>query len=383
VSFDGQPVTDGEPVTGATDATDVADPSQKKRARFRRLRPLLRVLLALVAIGVGVWVLSGHSAELENASSYLTQIRWGWLVFAIGLEVGSIVSFALVQQKLLQAGAVHQGLRWLTGVTLANIAISDSLPTGSIIATIFTYRQYRKKGADEVLAGWAMVALLMVTSVTLAVLAAVGVGIAGSESSSSGFVGVTIGVLVVTMVVAILFVQRRALLWGLGKISLLIGKILPNLRFKPDELMERLVLRLNAVHLSKGQVAVTLAWGLANWVLDCGCLILSFTALGIGVPWRGLLLAYGVGQLAANLPITPGGLGVVEGSLVIALVAYGGAEASAGAAVFLYRLISFWGELPFGWVAWGWLARRKKAEEIQPVVFAGVSPMDAEEVSAK
>ena len=41
-------------------------------------------------------------------------------------------------------------------------------------------------------------------------------------------------------------------------------------------------------------------------------------------------------QLAANLPITPGGLGVVEGSLTIALVAYGGGRDSTVAAVLLY-----------------------------------------------
>ena len=35
------------------------------------------------------------------------------------------------------------------------------------------------------------------------------------------------------------------------------------------------------------------------------------------VPWRGILLAYGAGQLAVNLPVTPGGLGVVEGSLTV------------------------------------------------------------------
>jgi putative heme transporter len=83
--------------------------------------------------------------------------------------------------------------------------------------------------------------------------------------------------------------------------------------------------------------------------------------VGAGVPWRGLLLAYGAGQLAANLPITPGGLGVVEGSLTIALVEYGGVEASTVAAVLLYRIISFWGFLPVGWAAWGgvtWANRR-------------------------
>jgi uncharacterized protein (TIRG00374 family) len=75
--------------------------------------------------------------------------------------------------------------------------------------------------------------------------------------------------------------------------------------------------------------------------------------VGAPVPWRALLLAYAAGQLATNLPITPGGLGVVEGSLTIALVAYGGSETSTVAAVLLYRLISFWALLPAGYVGWG------------------------------
>ena len=74
------------------------------------------------------------------------------------------------------------------------------------------------------------------------------------------------------------------------------------------------------------------------------------------MPWRGLLLAYGAGQLATILPITPGGLGVVEGSLTVALVTFGGAQNSTVAAVLLYRLISFWLAVPVGWGAWGVLA---------------------------
>jgi uncharacterized protein (TIRG00374 family) len=88
---------------------------------------------------------------------------------------------------------------------------------------------------------------------------------------------------------------------------------------------------------------------MANWLFDCGCLVAAFGAVGAPVPWRGILIAYGAGQLAANLPITPGGLGVVEGSITIALVAYGGAEATTVAAVLLYRLLSFWVQLPIGW----------------------------------
>ena len=63
----------------------------------------------------------------------------------------------------------------------------------------------------------------------------------------------------------------------------------------------------------------------------------------------------------------PGGLGVVEGSLTIALVAYGGQKEATVAAVVLYRLISFWGLLGVGWAAWAVLAyqtrRHERAEE--------------------
>ncbi|MGO9343295.1 MAG: lysylphosphatidylglycerol synthase transmembrane domain-containing protein [Acidimicrobiales bacterium] len=338
----------------------VPGPKGSWSVRWSKVRPYARVVFAIAAIALGWWVLSGHTAELAGASAYLTHIKWEWVVIAVAAEFGSIVAYAIVQQRLIAAGGLHTGLGWLTGVTLANIAITNSLPTGSIIATIFTYRQYRHKGADEVLAAWAIVALLVVTSVTLAVVAATGVGIAGSESSNLDLVGVTIGVLVLTLAVGALFVQRRALVWALSRSVALVRRVFPRWGARADAIVKQFVHRLNSVSQTPLQMVVCMTWGLVNWMLDCGCLVISFTALGVGVPWRGLVLAYGAGQLAANLPITPGGLGVVEGSLTVALVAYGGAETSTVAAVFLYRLISFWGELPVGWIAWAWLAARRR-----------------------
>jgi uncharacterized protein (TIRG00374 family) len=103
---------------------------------------------------------------------------------------------------------------------------------------------------------------------------------------------------------------------------------------------------------------------LACWLGDALCLALSFYAVGITPPWEGLLLIYAAAQLAATLPITPGGLGVLEGSLTVGLVAFGGSEGSTLSAVLLYRLISFWGLLPTGGLAYlrvrrGW--RRDEA----------------------
>jgi uncharacterized protein (TIRG00374 family) len=131
----------------------------------------------------------------------------------------------------------------------------------------------------------------------------------------------------------------------------------------PDEIAQRGWQRLTTVTPGRRDWMTGLLWAEANWVADCACLAMAFLAVGSGVPWAGLLLAYGAGQLAANLPITPGGLGVVEGSLAIALVAYGENQVSAVAAVFLYRLLSFWVMLVIGWTAWAVLvvnARRRQ-----------------------
>jgi len=103
-----------------------------------------------------------------------------------------------------------------------------------------------------------------------------------------------------------------------------------------------------------------------NWMSDCGCLVFSILAVGGHVPWQGVLAAYGVTQLAAALPITPGGIGVVEGVLSVLLIAYHMPAATAVAAVILYRIISFWILVPAGWAAVGALVAVQRRGHARP-----------------
>ena len=108
-----------------------------------------------------------------------------------------------------------------------------------------------------------------------------------------------------------------------------------------------------------------MVWRRGYWIADCGCLTFAFLAVGSPVPWQGLLLAYCAAQLAVNLPITPGGLGVVEGSLTVALVAFGGGRAPTVAAVLLYRVLSFWIPLPTGAGCYVVLARGRRLGSVR------------------
>jgi uncharacterized protein (TIRG00374 family) len=120
--------------------------------------------------------------------------------------------------------------------------------------------------------------------------------------------------------------------------------------------IQRVIQMITVVRLSARQVVAIMAWGVANWLFDCACFAMMFLAVNATIPWKGLLLAYGAGQLAATLPFTPGGLGVVEGSITIALGYFGGDHQSTVDAVLIYRVISFWLILLVGWLLWGQLA---------------------------
>ena len=98
--------------------------------------------------------------------------------------------------------------------------------------------------------------------------------------------------------------------------------------------------------------AGALGLALANWVCDAICLTACLLALRVRVPWPDLLFVYSLAQVAASLPITPGGLAVTEVSLTLMLTVYGVPGAGALAGTLLYRIIGFWVLVIIGWIAW-------------------------------
>ena len=61
----------------------------------------------------------------------------------------------------------------------------------------------------------------------------------------------------------------------------------------------------------------------------------------------------GVANLLAAIPITPGGLGVVEAVLTATLVGFGLDRGTAAIGVVTYRLAAFWLPIPLGALAYG------------------------------
>lgn len=342
-----------------------APAASRGRRGLRKAWPWIKFVVAIGLAVLAVQALTGRKGELSGAATYLDHVSWWWVAVAAAAEAGSLVAFALIQKSLFDAAHVPVTTGQMFGVTVAATAIANSMPAGPIVSSVFAFSQYRRRGADDALAGWMLVAVFVAASVSLAVFASVGLAVAGGEGNNLNLLGVTLAVLVLSLLVGAVFVQRRFLAWSVRKALLATRRVVGWPKGDVAQAIQHVVDRVTSVTLDWKAVSRITGWAVANWALDCGCLVVAFLAVHVGVPWKGLFLAYGAGQLAANLPITPGGLGVVEGSLTIALVAFGGAETSTVAAVLLYRILSFWAELPIGWATWAaiaWATRRERRQ---------------------
>ena len=355
-SAPGAPATAGAGDAGEGQAKAKAAWRGPVRRFLRRAWPFVRIAVGFGLVAIAVWVLSSKTSELEGFSTIFKHFDWWWVAPAIVVEIGSYVAFTAMQYELLRAGHLRPPAGPLFKLSFASQAITNSLPVGNAVASVYGFRWFRRFGADNTLAVWALAGTLVAAAVSLSLVAIFGLAIAANEGASFDLVPVLIGTFVIMLGIGSLFVYERPLHAVVSGALRLSVALTHRPRGDTTAQIERIMAWMTAVRLSWTQIGWIVFWGSVNWLLDCACFAMMFLALGAPIPWKGLLLAYGAGQLAATLPITPGGLGVVEGSITVALVAFGGAEASTAYAVLLYRLISFWLILVIGWLLIGQLA---------------------------
>ena len=378
----------GEPAEVApSDAASSKAPAPAPRRRLlRRAWPVIRVAVGFGLVALALWVLSSKGSELSGFADVFKTLNWWWVPPAFAAEIASYFCFAAMQYELFKAGHLIPPWTPLVKLTFASQALTNSLPVGNAVATVYGFRWFRRFGADNTLAVWALAGTLIASMVSLSLVAVIGLGLATNEGASLDLVPVLIGIFLLALALGSLFVYERPLHFVVSGALRASVALTGRPRGDRAEQIAAIMAWTTAVRLRWGQVGRIVGWGTVNWLLDCACFAMMFLAIHAPIPWKGLLLAYGAGQLAATLPITPGGLGVVEGSITVALVAFGGAETSTVDAVLLYRLISFWFILVVGWLFIGQLALqvrqgRWSRQALASGVEAGPVAYEAEEVA--
>ena len=324
--------------------------------------------MATVGVALGAvtpLAVAGVAERAAVAASFtvLGHLHWLWIAAAFLLESASMAAFAIMLRRLLAAGGASVGIRPMLATAYAANAVSVSVPlAGPSLATAFTFRRFTRQGADAPLAGWSLLVGGVISSAAAALIVVGGALTSGSTLVT--VVTILLAVLAVIVLAATLVAVRRPWLrsalerpagWMLKRGSQMLRRPAAD----PVQTIRAWMQRLVSLQLPPSGWITATGLALANWLADAAVLAVSIRATGATVPWHDLLLVYGAGIAAQSLNFTPGGLGVAEGSLSLALVATGLDARRALAAVLLYRLASFWLVALAGWLVVFWLRRSR------------------------
>ncbi len=176
----------------------------------------------------------------------------------------------------------------------------------------------------------------------------------GSTASTSVlvYVAAAIGVVLMAAFGALFYLLTR----GQKRAEVLAHRVAVRLRLpNPDRqvaLVRRMAERFAVLLDDRPLLYRAIGWATANWVLDAASLWVFVAAFSHFISPVDLLVAYGLANILAAIPITPGGLGVVEFVLVSMITGFGPTAPQALSAVLAYRAVNFWLPIPFGGLAY-------------------------------
>ena len=112
-------------------------------------------LLAGLALAVLAGVIVFERGTLAESLHVLARLNWGWFLLALAAELISLVELR-AQPPGADAGQPSPaGFAAVSVITYAANALSISIPfAGAELAVVFSYRQFRRHGAEAAATGW-------------------------------------------------------------------------------------------------------------------------------------------------------------------------------------------------------------------------------------
>ena len=309
-----------------------------------------RLVLGLVVTGaiagvVFLYVLP-RLAGYGSVWREVTLLSASWIVGLVGMTALDILTYAPPWLVVLPQLRVLDALK----VTQASTAFSLVMPGGATLGMGVSFAMLRSAGfargavaAAVVVTGlWSQVSTFLFPVVAIVLLAAEGVGSATLRFLA--VVGVAISLVFIAAGAAALWREQIAARTG-DVAARVASRVLRLVGGAPVEWGGGSLVRYRSEVLSllhRRWISLTVAT-LANQLTGYLMLELSIRAFGIGrgeVSITETFAAWSIGRLLGSLPITPGGLGVVELGLTGSLVGFGGPRAPVVSAILVYRALS-------------------------------------------
>ncbi|HEY4333682.1 MAG TPA: lysylphosphatidylglycerol synthase transmembrane domain-containing protein [Ilumatobacteraceae bacterium] len=312
----------------------VAAPEPKLRSR-KPVRSVAKVLaFAAIMYFFVVPVIPGFG----KAAQKLREVNPFMLVVGLALECTALYCYSLLTKAALgDSGRLVSSWR-LFRIQMSTKALGGVVPGGSAANSALGYRLMTLSGVPGPDAGFALGTAGLGSAVVLNLIFWVGLIVSIPLNGVNGaYVSAAIaGVLIMGLAAAIVF----GLMEGQVRAEKVLRWIARRLRQNEDragDAVRHIGGRLEELVSDRALLGRVVGWAAANWLLDAAALWVFLRAYGGSLSIDGLIVAFGLANIAAVVPITPGGLGIVEGVYIPTLVGFGLTRVTASLGVASYR----------------------------------------------
>jgi uncharacterized protein (TIRG00374 family) len=301
------------------------------------------------------------------------------ILAAVALESLALLAYAQLSRSLLPPGE-RPGLWRMVRIVLSSLSVNHVLPGGAAAGGVLQYRLMTASGTDAGHVSFVMATQSLGSAAVLNLLLWLGLIVSIPASGFEPIYATAAGVGAVLL--AIVAAAVLALTRGRRRTAQLIGRLAARTHridgAKVVAAFDRAADQLKVLTTQRRLAFTAVAWATANWLLDAAVLWVFVAAFGHRMSVPGLLVAYCLANVLAAIPISPGGLGIIETTLIVGLVGFGAPRAIASLGVASYRLIQFWAPIPAGAVAWASLRGGRRRDALAAMTDeARVSPPPA------
>lgn len=337
-----------------------------------RIPTWVRVVLAAVIVAAAVWFLIiPQFADAEASLAAIEEISVPLVLAAFALQALSLMSYSALTGVVL--GWRRLRYRTLLRIDLSDLAINHTVPGGGAVAGVARFRLFVSEGIPARSAIAAATVQISISNLALASVFLVGMvfTVAQVRAHPANYVlavGVVVALLAAIVVAVWMLMARTTRVLGFARA---LGRRVPLLgEERATQFVKSLAGSLRLLGRDHRRMAWAWVFAAGNWLLDAASLWVMLAAFGEPIGVGPLLTVYGVGSILALLPLTPGGLGLVEGVMVPALIGFGVPQSAALLGVIGYRLFEYWLPIPVGGLAYLSLrvgrARRERRAQPEP-----------------
>ena len=319
-----------------------------------RWKSLVKRSVGLAFTGIVLYLVFPSILSVFHSWPRLHTLNLLWFIPAVLAEGAHFACTFSLQRIALRTKA------WFSVITaqLAGNAISLVVPGGAAAGAAVQFRMLGTAGMDptESVSGLTAFSFLGIGGLLALPVFVLPVVVFGAPVSSglsdAAWLG-AVGFVLFTAFGAVVMATDAPLVWA-GRVAQNVRNRLLKKRTPLEGLPERLVEQRNVIRSVLGQQwwqATLLSVG--RLLFDYLCLLFCVRAVGAHPRPSLVLLAYAVAGVIGLIPITPGGIGIVEASLSGFLVLAGLDGAEAVLATLAYRLASYWIPMLTGPFAYG------------------------------